>query len=141
MESTEQRNRLLLIILGIAGVVAATQVVSIATTVVPNQASTAVLWTFFISLWVCTSIVCALAIHLGKRLTLQRHVLRRPFTISLRQGTLLAGVLVISRFFTFIHILSAWDIIPLIAAAILIEFFFQAEKKPIARISHESLRS
>jgi len=56
---------------------------------------------------------------------------------SIRQAALISIVILFSLFFNTLGILHLWDMIPLILAAVLIEFFFQAEKRPHAHLEYE----
>ena len=120
------------------GVVAAAQLFSVTASSVPLEASRAELWTFFISLWITLATGIAGIWH-GLRITIFRRRMRSTgFLISYRQALLLAGVITITGFMNSLELLQAWDIIPLIIAAVLLEFFFQAQKVPHAHLHHDS---
>jgi hypothetical protein len=54
----------------------------------------------------------------------------------LRQAALTSFLIVSALFLNSINVFQVWDILPLLLAGILVEFFFQAEKKPHASLRH-----
>jgi hypothetical protein len=94
------------------------------------------LWIFFVTLYICLTILIGLALY-SLRFLKQRRTTRPTLWPSFRQAALVCLVLVISLFFHTLGIFHFWDIIPLLIAAFLIEFFFQADKKPHATITYD----
>jgi uncharacterized metal-binding protein len=62
---------------------------------------------------------------------------RPPLGPSVRQAGLVSLILVLLLSFNAFGILHFWNIVPLTIAAVLIEFFFQAEKRPHATLSYD----
>jgi hypothetical protein len=117
---------LIFCIIGI-GVLSIAELVSLSTTVAPHSASNSELWAFFISLFgTCTCILFGLWYIIKKSIAFKGP--QPKIFITLRQASLFSLVIVLSLFFNSLHILSIWDIVPLLVSAVLIEFFFQAEK-------------
>ena len=102
----------------------------------PYSASTDTLWSFYISAFISLSCILGLILY-GIRVRTNRLPQVRALLISIRQSALLSLVILLSLFFNTLRILQLWNIVPLILAAILIEFFFQAEKRPQAHLEYE----
>lgn len=130
------RTRIALFIVLAIGIIGGAQLSSMLLTVSPLSASRAELWLFFITLYVCISILLGLILY-GLRYMRQRRTTKPLLWPSFRQAGLISLVVVLSTFFHTLGIFQLWNIIPLIIAAFLIEFFFQAEKKPHATISYD----
>ena len=113
-------------IIGI-GVLSFAELISLSTTVAPHSASYSELWAFFISLLgACTFLLLAVWHTLKKSLVFRGT--QPVLFVSIRQASLFSLVIVLSVFFNTLHILSVWDVLPLTVSAVLIEFFFQADK-------------
>lgn len=130
------KTRVILFLVLAVGIISGAQLSSLVLTISPYTARSTELWLFFVSLYLFATAVLSLLWYA------LRHVRGRRGTspslgASIRQAALLTLVVVISLFFRTLGILQYWDIIPLLAAAILIEFFFQAEKKPHATLSYD----
>jgi len=121
------RQATLLFFIILVGAVAGAEFAVVATTVAPKTANQAELWTFFTCLFVTASVVLTLIWHL-LRIILRFRGFRPPLWVSLRQATIFSLVVVLGLFFKSLSVLSLWDVFPLIVSAVLIEFFFQAEK-------------
>ena len=120
------RDRTFLFILIALGLVSTAEFFVIFTTISPAEANTQVFWMFFLCLFVSLSTLMALIWHPIKSwIHRSKHLSR---IASLRQTTLISLVITLSIFFKSLHILTLWDIIPLAISALLIEFFFQADK-------------
>jgi ABC-type nickel/cobalt efflux system permease component RcnA len=133
-------TRLTLFIIVALAILSAAQLSSVTLTVSPRSATSAELWLFFVSLFVLLSTGIGLIWHAARRLRAKRG--GKPVLLtSIRQAGLLSLVVVLSLFFNTLGIFQFWDIIPLVLAAVLIEFFFQAEKKPHATLTYDQTES
>ncbi len=130
------RTRIALFILIALGIVSGAQLSSTLLTTSPYSAGRTELWLFFITLYICLTIVLGLIWYGIRHISLRRGT-RPALWPAIRQAALLSLVIVLSTFFHTLGIFQFWDIIPLALAAVLIEFFFQAEKKPHATLSYE----
>jgi hypothetical protein len=133
------RTRLTLFIIIALAIISAAQLSSVMLTVSPLEARSTQLWTFFISLFLLLSSVLGLLWHGVRQLRFRRGT-KPLLSTSLRQSSLLSLITVLALFFNTLGIFQLWDIIPLALAAILIEFFFQAEKKPHATLSYDQAK-
>jgi hypothetical protein len=119
-----------------AGIISTAQFVSIIGSVSPIGASDSLLWNVFLSAFISFSCIFGIGLY-----ALRRKFRRMSGTVSLirsvRQAALGSAVFLLSLFFNTLGILQTWEVIPLIIAAVLIEFFFQAEKRPHATIRYE----
>lgn len=131
------RTRVALFFILAIGIVSGAQLSSIILTTTPREAEPNDLWLFFISLYVCLTAIVTLLWYGVRHLRRQR-INKPPLFSSFRQAALLCLVFVLSLYFNTLGIFQFWDVIPLAIAAILIEFFFQAEKKPHATLTYES---
>ena len=116
-------------------ILAAAEVATIVTSISPLQAGPLQLEMFFTSLWVCLTGIMVFIWHAIKQRAIYRFR-NVSILVSLRQAALFSGLVVLSLFFNALHILTLWDIVPLILSALLIEFFFQAETSVLPR-NHE----
>lgn len=121
------RNRRIAFILICLAIVATAELSVLLTTVTPAQATRAQLWVFFICITVLASLLLAPIWHSLKRLATHRRS-RLSFLASLRQVTLLSSVVSLAFFLNALHVLTVWNLIPLLIAMVLVEFFFQADK-------------
>lgn len=119
--------RILFVIL-VVGILSTAELSVIVMTVPPASADAQVLWVLFIALFLSLSCAFSLAWHSLKKIIHRSKTLSR--LISLRQAALVAGMITVGAFLKSLGILSPWDLIPLIASAVLIEFFFEADKRP-----------
>lgn len=110
----------------VVGILAWAEFGGIVTTISPSQASVSVLWIFFICLFTGLSSLMSLVWHPLRRSIHRNASLSR--LASIRQAALLSLVITLCLFFKSLNILSAWDVLPLAISALLIEFFFQADK-------------
>ena len=55
----------------------------------------------------------------------------------MRQAFLGSILITLSLFLHTLHLFQVWDALPLVLAFVLVEFFFQAEKKPQASMTYE----
>ncbi|HSI20619.1 MAG TPA: hypothetical protein VLA04_02850 [Verrucomicrobiae bacterium] len=130
------RTRIALFFLLALGIISSAELTSIVLTLSPYKATPAELWLFFISLY-CTSTIVLGFLWQGIRFVRSHRASHPSLWTSLRQAGLLCLVIILSFFFNTLGIFQFWDVIPLIVAAILIEFFFQADKKPHATLSYD----
>lgn len=121
------RTRQFVFVILALGIVSVAELSVIVTTISPRAATEETYWVFFLSLFLALTSVGSLAWYILKRYLIYRSSSVRLWP-SLRQSALFSLITVLSLFFNSLGILSFWDIIPLIIAAILIEFFFQADK-------------
>jgi hypothetical protein len=131
------RKHHLLFFVVTASIVSAAELLSVVLTVQPATATRVELWTFFISLFAALSTSVGLLLYAIRRYR-QKRSLHTALTSCLRQAALGSLVVVLILFFNTLGVLQVWDIVPLIAAAFLIEFFFQAEKVPRASLHYDS---
>lgn len=93
----------------------------------PNDHNTFVIWGFFISIFgICLSVLTP--IWHGIKTMLLPKSFHIKMIASMRQAALISAVITATTFLRSLNILSLWDILPLLVAAILIEFFFQSDK-------------
>ena len=112
------------------GIIAAAELAVIYTTLSPHQAGRDTLWTFFICLYLTLSSLLTLVWQGIKRYLIYRYS-KPSLTASLRQAAIFSLIIVLAMFFRSLDILSLWDIVPLFISALLIEFFFQANKSDL----------
>jgi hypothetical protein len=98
------------------------------TSVSPVTATNAELAVFFVSLFAALTGVTGLLWHAVRHALSPRPLHRHSLWTSLRQAALLSLVIVLALLFSSLGILTLWDLMPLAVSALLIEFFFQAEK-------------
>ncbi|MBU6389795.1 hypothetical protein KGQ71_04770 [Patescibacteria group bacterium] len=125
------KERIIIFLLVACGVIATAELGVILTTVSPYTANKDVLWTFFVCLFLSLTTLLTIIWHFGKKKA-QGEMERVSIFASIRQIGLLSAVVVLSLFFRSLGILTLWDIIPLAISALLIEFFFQADKSTLA---------
>lgn len=130
------RTRIALFVLLAIGIICGAQLSSMLLTVSPYTADRSELWLFFITFYISTSILLGL-IWYGARHLRPRRTARPLLWPSFRQAALVSLVLCLSIFFHTLGIFQLWNVIPLIIAAVLIEFFFQADKTPQATITYD----
>lgn len=129
------KNRILLFIIIALAIISTAQLSTILLSTSPYTASKATLWTFFISLYLTLTLWGSMVWFLIRRLIHRRaHSLFTAF----RQVALVMMIIILGFFFNTLGIFTLWDIAPLILAAVLIEFFFQAEKKPRATLEYDT---
>ncbi len=116
------------------GIVAGAELVTTVAAVTPAEASQADLWVFFLSLYALLSAASTLIWYTIQRVLSKRRVTTPSFFRCLRQAMLFTGLATFTLFLNSINVFQVWDIFPLIVAGILIEFFFQAEKRPHAHL-------
>ncbi|CAN5197765.1 hypothetical protein BH11PAT4_BH11PAT4_7380 [soil metagenome] len=120
------------------GIIAGAQLVTIIAAVTPTSASETELWVFFISLFVALATSFTLMWYGMQKVQAKRRVHNPRFTRCMRQATLVAALITFTLFLNSINVFQIWDIFPLIVAGVLIEFFFQAEKRPHASLRHNA---
>jgi hypothetical protein len=120
------------------GIIAGAQLVTIVAAVSPATASETELWVFFLSLFVTLTTSCTMIWYGIQKVLAKRRVHIPRFTRCLRQATLVASLITFTLFLNSINVFQIWDIFPLIVAGVLIEFFFQAEKRPHASLRHHA---
>jgi hypothetical protein len=108
-------------------IVALAELASILNTVPVSSAPGSAFWLFFGSIFLFILGISTLMLYGIKRILAHRRA-ATSIVVCVRQSALFAAVIVLSAFFNSLRILSIWDLIPLAISAILIEFFFQAEK-------------
>jgi hypothetical protein len=123
------RTQTLLFLLIAAGILGFSEFLVIVNTIPPHTADQNVFWAFFVSLFIGLTGILSLGWYV-----LKRYLVHRGGPISLlgavRQAGLVSLIIVLSLFFKSLGILSLWEFVPLCISALLIEFFFQAEKSP-----------
>ena len=132
------RERLILFLVCAVAIISGAYLASTVTTNSPYEASSQLLWSFFITLFLFLAATLGIIWYII-RLRIFSKRIPQVFMVSLRQATLLSLVITISIFFNTLGIFQTWDILPLCVAAILIEFFFQAEKKAHARLTSNEI--
>lgn len=108
-------------------ILAASELAVVLFTVSPVHATSTVYWTFFGSLFFSLASLLSLTWYGVKRSLIYRSN-SVPMWPAIRQASLLALLVSLSLFLYSLHIASLWDLVPLAIAALLIEFFFQADK-------------
>lgn len=131
------RTRIALFVLVAVGIICGAQLSSILLTVSPYGANSSELWLFFVTLYLCSTVILGLAWYGLRHIIRTRRTSKPALWPCFRQAGLLSLVASLSIFFHTLGIFQFWDIIPLIIAAILIEFFFQADKTPHATLSYD----
>ena len=111
-----------------AAILSAAELAVMLMTVPPSSADSSVLWAFFGSAFVFLASFFSLVWHPLKSLIHRSNSLSR--LVSTRQAALVSGIITVIVFLKSLSILSPWDLIPIIASAVLIEFFFEADKRP-----------
>jgi hypothetical protein len=106
----------------------------IVATVRPEDATTAQLLMVAVSGVILIIAVVSPCIHLVKRRRTAAAAMSRTYLPKLRQATLIALAVVSMLSMRWYGIFSIWDAVPLILAALLLEFYFQAEKRPLATL-------
>lgn len=124
------KKQIFLFLIIALGIIATAELLSIISTVNPMQTTQEVLWAFFISLFISSSSILSLLWHTVKKVFIYRNSTPWLWT-SVRQASLLCLIVTLSLFFNSLGIFSFWEFIPLLISAILIEFFFQADKSPL----------
>lgn len=130
------RNRVVIFLLFALSVLATSEFVVVFTTISPLSGGEEVYIAFFASLFLMLTTISSLIWYSIKRYLIYRRITPSLFT-CVRQCALICSIIVLALFFNSLSILSFWDIAPLFISAILIEFFFQAEKTPITPVSDE----
>jgi hypothetical protein len=131
------RTRIALFVILAVGIISVAQLSSLLVSTSPYGATSSELWLFFISLFFCVTVLVGLVLY-GFRYLRQRRLVKPLLWPSFRQSALASLVITLSLFFNTLAIFQIWNIIPLIIAAVLIEFFFQADKKPHATLTYDS---
>jgi hypothetical protein len=131
------QHRITLFIILAVGIISTAQLTSLLLTVSPYTASSQSLWAFFITLYFSFTSIFSLVWYWVKR-TFGKLKHTVSFFACIRQVALVGLVLILAFFFSSLEIFQVWDIIPLVIAAVLIEFFFQADKKPHATLEYEA---
>lgn len=128
------RNLTLFVLLCV-GILSVAELTVIVSSVPPSEASRQELYSFFVALAIALGSWGSLVWHGIKSRILYRF--NKPSLLgSVRQALIASTVITLCLFFNSLGILSLWDIVPLVLAAVLIEFFFQAEKtSPVQRSS------
>ncbi len=129
-------HRVILFLVIAAAIISSAQLISVVLSTSPYTASQSVLWEFYVSAFISSSCILGMIIH-GIRVRFNKVHLLSNLLTSLRQAALITTVILLSLFFNTLSILKLWDMIPLVLAAVLIEFFFQAEKRPHAHLEYE----
>ncbi len=106
--------------------IATAQLVVIVTSLSPFLNGKDVVWGFFLSLFFSLLGWITLIWHAVKSRIHRSETI--SLLVSFRQALLFSAVTVVSVFFYTIQVLSIWDLIPLVFSALLLEFFFQANK-------------
>ncbi len=117
------------------GIISITQLIAVVNDTSPVGASQATLWTFFISLFLSFGSLLVMVWHAIKRLFLTRRLPSASLLTSLRQSFLVSGLVTVCLFLNSLSLLHIWDVVPLAIAAVLVEFYFQAEKRPLASLT------
>ena len=130
------KNHIAIFLLIALAIIASAEFTVLVTTVSPFTADREALWAFFVSLFFASASWLSLIWYFFKKNVLFR-LWKPSLWVAVRQASLLCLIIVLSFFFKSLGILSIWDIIPLSVSAVLIEFFFQADKSPIEPLSHE----
>jgi hypothetical protein len=129
------KNRILLFIIIALAIVSAAQLSTLLISTSPYTATKATLWSFFISAYLALTFWGGLVWYIVRQLVHRRS---NSLLVALRQAALVSMIIVLSFFFNTLGIFTLWDVAPLAIAAILIEFFFQAEKKPHATLEYDT---
>lgn len=128
------KHRVFLFIIIAIAIIGTAQLVSVLVSSSPFTAARSVLWAFFVSLYVSLTLWGGLLWYGIRRVWRRRSA---ALASSMRQSALVCMIIVLGLFFNTLGILTIWDVGPLAIAAILIEFFFQAEKKPQATLEYD----
>lgn len=130
-------KRVILFIFVAIGIVSGANLALVVLSTSPYDAGQGVLWSFFLSFFAATSILLGMLWY-GLRRFLNRNR-RSVFSLvsCMRQAALASMILTLSLLFNSLGILRAWDILPLAFAAVLVEFFFQADKRRHLPTHHE----
>lgn len=118
-------------------VVAAALLFSIVVSTTPAHASQGTLWLFFISLVLTATSVFTCVWHVIRKFALKRWNAHPKFSESIRQSFLLASLVCLCLFLHTLDLFQVWDAFPLFLAFLLVEFFFQAEKRPHASLTYD----
>lgn len=137
IQPSPKHSPIAIFIVIVVGVLAFAQLITVSASVAPEQASKPELWLFFISMFFGLTTVFASLWHLLRRTLLRMRMRNVSFFVSYRQAALVAGVITFSFFLNSLHVFQLFDLIPLVLAVVLLEFFFQAEKTPHASIRHD----
>lgn len=91
------------------------------TQVKPDRGDILVMLTFFVSLLVWVGSLIAYGIYYYKTHQNNGEVIYAHIAPSIRQGFIVAGTVIVLLFLKLIHVVSAWDIIIVVAIAIALE--------------------
>ena len=127
-----KRQALLFLILAL-GIICTAEWLVIFTSVSPKGAGQQTYWIFFASAFGSLSCIFSLIWYLVKSRLIYRSS-NVSLGIAFRQAVLFSLVIVLTLFFKSLGILALWDLIPIALSAILIEFFFQANKSSTPNI-------
>lgn len=120
------KERKLLFFLYVLGIVSITELSVIVTTVSPQAAETQGVTVFFACLLGALTSVLSLIWHPIRAAIHHNPTMSR--WVSLRQSFLVSLLITLTLLFKSLGIMTIWDIFPLAISALLIEFFFQADK-------------
>lgn|GEM_PF-3909631 len=118
-------------------IIAAALLFSVAVSTTPDSASQGTHWLFFMSLLVTMTAIFSCIWHLFRKFALQHFNANPKFWVSVRQSFLFSGLVCLSLFLHTLSLFEIWDAFPLLLAFLLLEFFFQAEKRPHASITYD----
>ena len=121
------KSRLTIFFIIAIAIISGSEFLVLYTSTSPINAGESTLWAFFISLFLFSTSILTLIWYLFKRQLVSKFTPPSLF-ICLRQAGLLCLILTLTLLFQSLGILTIWDSLPLFIAAILLEFFFQAEK-------------
>jgi hypothetical protein len=123
------------VFIALVAFVLATRVI---TTVPPEKATVQDQLTVALSVLAILTIVGAPLIQLFYKRRVPASLVSAKWRVSFRQSFLISLLITTILSMRWYGIFSFWDAIPLTIATLLLEFFFQAEKRPLATIRHES---
>lgn len=119
------------------GLVSGLELISLISTTDPDLATASIQWAVFLSIFFCMGAVISCIWQLIRYFVLIRLLPPKPLVI-IRQGFLLSATVTLCLFLNSLNILRLVDVIPLVGAMLLLEFFLQADKRPRANLHYGS---
>lgn len=141
MEHRTIQRSIVAFALAVIVIIASALIFGIVTSTPPADATSATLWTLFVSLWLWLSAIGGGVWHLVRRRFFLKGTRIPRAAASFRQAALAMGVFTLCLTLNYFGLFQIWDAVPLAIAALLVEFFFQAEKRPIANLKDDRLTS
>lgn len=123
------------ILVCLAGLISTLELIALTSAHNPDTASNSIIAAIFICIFFILGSIISILWYSIRYFLILKSIPPKPI-VSIRQGFLLSAAITLCLFMNSLNIMRWLDVVPLVTAIVLIEFFMQADKRPRATLKY-----